>query len=287
MDFANRHTPPINAHITGTSLPSYTNGNYATSPTSNYLGQASTALFHPGTNTQGNLEHFITDIYQKLQKMDLLDQINQRLCTMESRFDSLERTIYGMKTEIGSQAERLDGLEFQRSLVDDRMHMLAIENKELKERMLDIQTRSMKDNLLFGGIEDTGDINENTEEIVQTFIKDKLQISEDIRFHVVHRLRKQPDGKPRTIVAKFESSKDKIKETLREWRPYSVYEQYPQEINERRKLLITVFKDARRLGNRASLNIDKLYINGRLHRPGESLPPQFTRNQDPPNVLQN
>ncbi|ESO99272.1 hypothetical protein LOTGIDRAFT_173761 [Lottia gigantea] len=245
MDFANRHTPPINAHITGTSLPSYTNGNYATSPTSNYLGQASTALFHPGTNTQGNLEHFITDIYQKLQKMDLLDQINQRLCTMESRFDSLERTIYGMKTEMGSQAERLDGLEFQRSLVDDRMHMLAIENKELKERMLDIPTRSMKDNLLFGGIEDTGDINENTEEAVQTFIKDKLLISED----VVHRLRKRPDGKSTTIVAKFESRKDKIKvlyaasQTLRERSPYSVYEQYPQEINERRKLLIPVFKD--------------------------------------------
>ncbi|CAG2215178.1 unnamed protein product [Mytilus edulis] len=129
----------------------------------------------------------------------------------------------------------------------------------------------MRENLLFGGIledprkkEDRDNI--EIETVLKKFLKEKLKINEEINFHIVHRLRPRKDAKPRTIVAKFESQKDrntvlraapaKLKET------FSVFEQYPYEMVERRNVLWPIFKREQRLGNHACLKEDKLYVNG-------------------------
>lgn len=71
-------------------------------------------------------------------------------------------------------------------------------------------------------------------------------------------------GKDRPIVAKFVLFKDREKvrkaaqSTLRN-KPYGVNEQFPREINERRKQLYPHFKTAKQQGKRASsMVIDKL-----------------------------
>lgn len=83
--------------------------------------------------------------------------------------------------------------------------------------------------------------------------------------------RKQTN-KSRPIVAKFVNFKDRerIRKTsitaLRDQndRKYSVFEQYPKEINDQRKLLYPHYKAAKRQGKRAQLVMDKLYIEGEL-----------------------
>ena len=45
-------------------------------------------------------------------------------------------------------------------------------------------------------------------------------------------------------------------------KPFGVNEQFPREINEKRKQLYPLFKQAKHEGKRASLKIDKLYIEG-------------------------
>ena len=69
-----------------------------------------------------------------------------------------------------------------------------------------MQTRSMKYNLLFAGIPDISD-EENTQEVLKYFIKNVLKYEEDVQ--VAHRSRKRRDGRPRSIVAKFEHRKDR------------------------------------------------------------------------------
>ncbi|WAQ99979.1 LOW QUALITY PROTEIN: ZN320-like protein [Mya arenaria] len=44
------------------------------------------------------------------------------------------------------------------------------------------------------------------------------------------------------------------------------FNQYPPEVNERRRHLVPIMKQARREGNRANLVRDKLYINNRLYK---------------------
>ena len=108
---------------------------------------------------------------------------------------------------------------------------------------------------------------------VKNFIHNQLKIDENIELHVAHRLRKRRDGRPRTIVAKFEKRKDLervlgiVKTGVLRRTDFGVNEQYPEIINRRRQALVPKMHEERRKDNRAFINYDKLYINGVEYRP--------------------
>ena len=56
---------------------------------------------------------------------------------------------------------------------------------ELKERVVQQQSRSMRDNLIFKGIPDDYNPVEDTEGKIKDFIKSELGIEDEINFHVV------------------------------------------------------------------------------------------------------
>lgn len=152
-------------------------------------------------------------------------------------------------------------------------------NYEMKEEILDIKTRSMRDNLLFGGISRVLRTNEerrefeDTESVLKDFIVKEMDIHGQISFERVHRLGKPRNGKPPFIVAKFSSHKQrelvqrKAATVLRNQENFSVFEQFPKEIQERRKILIPKLKAAKRNRQNAKLVVDKLYIDGQLYDP--------------------
>ena len=131
----------------------------------------------------------------------------------------------------------------------------------------------MRDNLIFINFPETSENEtpEQTEIVVKEFISDTLEITEDIPFHIVHRLRKRPDNKPRSIVAKFEKRKDrnrilKIANDKREVmkaQQRGIYEQLPKEIGDRRSELFPVFLREQRLKSDVKFSGDKLIVNGR------------------------
>ncbi|KAK3097334.1 hypothetical protein FSP39_008769 [Pinctada imbricata] len=144
---------------------------------------------------------------------------------------------------------------------------------EIKEKQVDLQARSMRDKLIFYGIEETvGEDQQSCEDKLRTFIAEKLQITKLIDFHRVHRLGEKTPGKSRSIVAKFVNYKDR--ELVRhsaflalkgpENRGIGINEHFPREINERRKSLWPHYKEAKRLGKRAFMAYDKLYVDGEL-----------------------
>jgi hypothetical protein len=127
---------------------------------------------------------------------------------------------------------------------------------DIKERHLDLQSRSMRDNLIFDGIPGTHE--EDPEVIIKDFIRKEMEITDNMEFHRVHRMGRKNGHKHRPIIAKFVLHKDKERVrraapgTLR-GKPYGVNEQFPKEINERRKQLYPQYKAAKRQGKRASL----------------------------------
>ncbi|KAL0194887.1 hypothetical protein M9458_008459, partial [Cirrhinus mrigala] len=96
----------------------------------------------------------------------------------------------------------------------------------------------MRDNLVFSGIPESAE--EDAEATVKSFIKTYLKLPEDtvenICFERVHRLGAKKPGtpRPRPIVAKFGyfKQKEQLKGT-----DFSVNDQFPKEILERRKVL--------------------------------------------------
>ena len=61
---------------------------------------------------------------------------------------------------------------------------------KLEKRIIDLQARSMRDNLVFYNIQETESVEEeiNSESLVLDVIKSKLNIAEDVRFERVHRM---------------------------------------------------------------------------------------------------
>ncbi|MEW8547166.1 MAG: hypothetical protein AB2693_26950 [Candidatus Thiodiazotropha sp.] len=176
----------------------------------------------------------------------------------------LKRDITGLQRKIGENITKFE----------DRYSAL---NNDLQE----IKARSMQSNLVFYGLgEAARGTNDHTEDKLKDFLKNELslekpEIINDMVFDRVHRLgrpRDNQDSNPRPIVAKFERYKDREliriagKDLNEKRNGFSIREQFPPEIEAKRKLLYPVMrsylKDSR---NRVALVRDKLYINGKLY----------------------
>ena len=85
------------------------------------------------------------------------------------------------------------------------------------------------------------------------------------------------------IVCRFKNFKDRevVRKAARELKGtrYGVSEQFPKEINDRRKLLWPYFPEARRQNKKAYFKRDKLYIDGSEFIPQPNIT-QETANRD-------
>ena len=119
------------------------------------------------------------------------------------------------------------------------------EQKTIEKKIIDVQARSMRDNLVFYNIPESeaAEDRDGPEKLISNVIKEKLGIQEKIHFERVHRVgaRRNADGSPKTgpIVAIFSS--DKQKENVKgegaklKGTNIGMSEQFPKEIQERRK----------------------------------------------------
>ena len=165
--------------------------------------------------------------------------------------------------------------------MEQTMSEMGSEILRLRNESLYDKGRAMRDNLIFHGIRE--EMGENIEEVIRNFIKVKLNIdSSPIEIMRCHRMGGRNQQKSRPVVTKFlrYTDKEKIKkaghEALRN-SPFGVSDQYPSEINDRRRQLVPILKqEKQRKGNqaRANLVVDRLYtdeytytvVNGKIQR---------------------
>ncbi|MEW8544154.1 MAG: hypothetical protein AB2693_11525 [Candidatus Thiodiazotropha sp.] len=111
---------------------------------------------------------------------------------------------------------------------------------------------------------------------IHEFCESVLKIKEPsvcVRIDRAHRVGNNIPGKQRSIVVKFQDTASKmvVKNALQNINlnntPFSVFDQFPQIVQERRKELIPVMIEARRNNKKAVLVRDKLYINNKLYKP--------------------
>lgn len=145
------------------------------------------------------------------------------------------------------------------------------ELQNLRSTVVDLQCRSMKNNLIFTGLWEVR--NENTEELLRTFLYQELGIEYRIEFGNVHRFSHKPRGK-RPIVARFiyHSDLQFVLESAYRLRntPYGIRQQFPREIEDNRRKLYPVQKEAKRQGKNAVLVRDRLYIDNNLYVASEN-----------------
>ena len=111
---------------------------------------------------------------------------------------------------------------------------------QMKADILDLKSRSMRDNLLFFNIPESQD--EDCAAIVTNFCKElHTENAETIRLDRAHRIGKRQPNKTKPIVVKFNFHQDKenIRKQAKQLKGtnFGTSEQFPREINEKRKIL--------------------------------------------------
>ncbi|XP_061173535.1 uncharacterized protein LOC133182701 [Saccostrea echinata] len=183
------------------------------------------------------------------------------------QYDEQQKAVKEIERTVKEIVKRSTSTLKEHEAMREELKAVRLDLSDLKERHLDLQTRSMRDNLIFDGIPETHD--EDAETLIKDFIKNELNITDNIEFHRVHRMGSKGGTRPRPIVAKFVLHKDR--ERVRRAapgsladKPYGINEQFPKEINERRKQLYPQYKAAKRQRKRATLVVDKLFVEGQL-----------------------
>ncbi|XP_078797787.1 uncharacterized protein LOC144989360 [Oryzias latipes] len=219
-----------------------------------------------------------------------LDSIDKKLSSLDGRLNLLEilhREFQGLRESLEFSQQQVRELAAENQALRESVKTLSSdtaclseENRSIKESLLDLQSRSMRDNLVIAGVpEEAG---EDPEATVKRFMEAHLKLPKEevqkIAFRRVHRLggRRSNNQRRRPIVAKFDNYKQKemVKGRGRELRGthFSVNDQFPVEILRRRKILFPLRKKHLANGSRAVVSVDKLFVDGRLFQDPEITP---------------
>ncbi|CAG2247210.1 unnamed protein product [Mytilus edulis] len=237
-------------------------------------------IFNNINDTNQRIQRLEMTLNQRLAKLDMLDVLDARLGNFERNISSMKTEIENIKTVQQNQSKILQNEEQHHHNIEERVRQLEQnnmglerENYEISERLLELKTHSMKYNLIFAGIPNVHGYEENTENVLRDFLNYELGIadSNNVSFQNVHRLGERQDGKHRSIIARFTSYNDHERvrkaavDKLKNKHEFSVYQQYPREIYERRKQLIPKLKEFQRQKKKVKLVYDKLYVDGQLY----------------------
>ena len=228
------------------------------------------------------------DLFHYLKKMDKkldkLDNLEKKVTEVDGDMKKLWNFVHGNlkdnKEAINKINDKLDTFEFALGTAHEQITQLNNEKKRMQDSLLYLQSQSMRNNLVFSGLnEDSNENHDVTEVKVRTFMVEQMKIAQDIvdgiQLERVHRMGVNYSGatssgarsRPRNIVAKFLHYKDR--ETVRRARMnlkgtgYYVNEQFPKEISDRRRELLPKLHQAKREGKNAWISYDTLYIDGR------------------------
>ncbi|CAC5406389.1 unnamed protein product [Mytilus coruscus] len=301
-------------------FPNMQNPNFLqASPTSSTLG------FYPGTpqntymqpimhstmnltvvDSGGKLDHLTKKIDMICEKLSNIDKLAEKLNKFDKsvtsmvksveninkRVDEVEKSLNFINTEF--ECNKKDVREVKNSLSEIRSEnieatktiaRLRNDLEDLNERQLDLQIRSMRENLIFTGIPmyDKIEQSEDTEKIIQNFMTAELKMATLPEFHRAHRFgqeytEKNPDGSvkfiTKPIVCRFLNFKQRelVRKAASELKgtKYGINEQFPKEINDRRKALWPHFQEARRQRKKAFFKRDRLFIEGNEFSPKDT-----------------
>jgi chromosome segregation ATPase len=213
------------------------------------------------------------------KKLGSIEVIEKRIGGMEKDMKNLWMALDERMKKVDERVQRVedkvDGADIHSAQMISRIDELEKEREALRDDVSYLQSQSMRNNLVFAGVSEDNSNGNEVPEITERKLRQHLvdafhiaqEIVDSIRFERVHRSPGAPVvGKIRNIVSKFTYFKDR--EMVRKrWKEldgtvYRVFEQFPQDVVQKRRKLVTKMKEARRQGKRAYLAYDTLYIDG-------------------------
>ena len=188
-----------------------------------------------------------------------------------------EYSLNSMEKDIDALRKENTALRQRFMLTEGRLTRAEKKLDEAQEKILDLTTRSMRDNLVIKNVEEKkGESEEQIKGTLTSIFKDRLKLTDEdlqsVQIDRAHRVGKprKPGSRPRNIVAKLSSkgkstimSKIKLLERKSD-NDIRISEQFPPEVHARRNKLWPLFIQAKQTGQQAKFNVDKLIVDNKL-----------------------
>ena len=194
--------------------------------------------------------------------------------------NGMEMSLENQSQEVEDVKKVNDELRDRCLVLEGRLTRAEKEVGDLKEEMLLQQARSMKDNLKFFNIPEEED--EECEETLRNFLKVEMKVNavnmNKIHFDRVHRIgapqrQMTEDGlqRHRPIVAKFNPyvGKSIVLQhitKLDKKKGFGVNDQLPREMDERKKQLLPLYKQAKDNKKNPKWSMDKVVVGGEVRQ---------------------
>ena len=200
----------------------------------------------------------------------------------------LEKEKEELRASLESTQAEVEGLKGQLSVTAATLKITTgkiVKLEELEPRVVKQECFNRRNNIKFFRISDNEQESpEVTEAVLRNFLHKEMKLSkkhlDDIEFERVHRIptrvrEEKINQHPRPIIAKVSFFKDKqqitshIKHLPRGIR-FGVADDFPKEVDEIRKELYPVLKQAKRNHKTAFFNVEKLIIDKAVYRGPET-----------------
>ncbi len=206
-------------------------------------------------------EKEVSTMMSKLEKLD----------GIEADIKEIKHSLEYAHAEIADLKKENETNKVNQEQARERIGKLEQDNATLHNKIVDLQARSMRDNLLFFNIPERDQ--ENTTEIIHELLETKMEIRDarnQVKIDRSHQIERKREGnrKPRPIVVKFNYYQDRehVRINAKKFKGTNigVSEQFPEEIESVRKTLYPELKKAKAEGKRAKIVRDKLIIEGQV-----------------------
>jgi FtsZ-binding cell division protein ZapB len=195
----------------------------------------------------------------------------EKLDAIEADMKESKHSLEFVHAEIADLKKENDTSKANQAEAKKKIEKLEQDNTTLRNKIVDLQARSISNNLLFFNIPERDQ--ENTTEMIHELLETKMEIHDarnKVKIDRSHRIgrKRERNQKLCPIVVKFNYHQDreyvrlntkKLKGTK-----IRVSEQFPEEIESIRKTLYPELKKARAEGKRARIVRDKLIIEGQV-----------------------
>ena len=116
-------------------------------------------------------------------------ELETKVNAIDVRVDGVEKSCTFISDENDDRKKDLETVRGEIKTVKTSCRILEDQNAKLESKITDIESRSMRENLLFYGIPEVGE-NENCEQLVKQLYTDKLNLPEakDFLMDRVHRV---------------------------------------------------------------------------------------------------
>lgn len=197
---------------------------------------------------------------------EIKEQINSSTKSIMSntneQFAAIRGSISGLQETANAHEKRMDN---QQSIISNQERQIEANTGKIKN--LEIALR--KRNLIFHGIPETEENEENLKEILLKIIKERMTVNiNPCDFEFLYRIgRKEGNGgKIRPVLVGFISypKKQSVLHIKSKMSPYGVSEDYPKEVTEARKKLVPYMQKFKEEGKKVMFKVDKLIVDGKV-----------------------